>query len=407
MTNETLYARFRSDPNDPIGTPAQESILVDPLPPTATGVMTATLPEAAGPTSTPAPARTATLVTAAIDQPGGTGVVAMELSGSPSFAGASWQPYAPSAKWVYDTRARTIVYVRWMDGAGNVSRRSSLNLALPPLPTVPTQVAPQNTRTAPSRRPSFMWLALADGATYQLQVSNSSGFVRPFVNITTTGLSFQPATSLPSGRLYWRVRSSGGTWSPAWSLTAPVTDPPAPATPASAASLHTLAPNLTWAVVTGAAGYRVELGSDAHFLGSVHAFSTTAPLMRLLPLASRASYFWRVRAHVGGKFGPWSAVRAFSTPALDAVSLLLPVGGSHIGGGPLLLDWSDVAGAMSYHVQVCATSTCGSVAWEASVHESLHVLAAPLPSATYWWRVQAVGPGSIVGPWSTARTLVR
>ena len=88
----------------------------------------------------------------------------MMLSTSPTFAGAVWEPYAPSRVVTYDTRAATTVHLRFRDGAGNVSARVSIPLPGIPAPSVPTQVAPFHRTAATSRRPTFRWLSL-DGAS--------------------------------------------------------------------------------------------------------------------------------------------------------------------------------------------------------------------------------------------------
>lgn len=406
IVTKNVYVRFSDGPSDS-GTTASDDIVIDPTAPTADAVAALTLSLASQPAS-PASAKTATLNTSASDQQGGSGVVAMEISTSKHFAGAVWQPYAPSAKWRYDTRAKTIVYFRFMDGAGNVSIRYSKSLAKPSKPTIPTQLAPLNRVATKSRRPTFSWLGLLGSPTYQLQVSASSSFTTTLQKATTKKQSYTPTTSLPAGKLYWRVRKAGGKWSPAWRFAVPASNPPTLTAPANGTTLGTLSPNLSWAAVSGATSYQVQLGPDDIFLTGVQSFNNvSATHLELVPLARQASYSWRVRAKVSGVFGPWSAGRSFATPAIDTVSLMSPANGSHLSGLPALLDWTDVTGAASYHLQVCSNGSCTTTVRDANFSNSLMQLSSPLPAGTYWWRVQAMGSGSVTGAWSSMRSFVR
>jgi hypothetical protein len=354
--------------------------------------------------ASPAASRTSTVNTRATDQAGGSGVAQMELSTSTKFAGAVWQPYAASAKWAYDTHQKVTVYYRFMDGAGNVSTRYSKTLSNPATASVPTQVAPLNALATISRRPAFSWLALSGSPSYQLQVSASSNFTTTLLNTTTKKPSVRPTTSLPAGKLYWRVRKAGGKWSPAWTFTVPASDPPALTSPINAAALGTLSPNLTWAAVSGAGSYQLQLGPDLNFLTGVQTFGTSNTHLQLVPLAREASYSWRVRANVNGVFGPWSGGRSFTTPAIGQVTLLLPGNGASVSL-PATLDWTDVTGAASYHLQVCSNSSCSTTVRDTSLANSLYQLTLPLPAGTYYWRVQAIG--SVSGAWSSVRSFVR
>ena len=404
VVTEIVYARFRTDPNDLVGTLALGNIVVDPLPPTAG---TATVSGSAKPGSVGIESlKTFTLNTTASDQVGGSGVAAMELSTSSSFAGAVWQPYASSIKWPYDTRAKVTVYDRFMDGAGNVSKTYKKVLSKPATASVVTAVAPAPGTTAPSRHPAFSWLALTGAKKYQLEVSTGGTFATTLLNTTTTKLSVIPSSSLPTGTLYWRVRKSGGSWSPVWSFTVPISDPPTLSSPAAGATLGTLSPDLTWGAIAGASSYQVELGPDASFLSGVQTFSASGTHQQLAPLARQAAYWWRVRAKLGSTYGPWSTGRSFITPAIDTVSLLTPAGGATLSSLPALLDWADVTGATSYHLQVCSNSSCTTTVRDTSVTNSLYQLTTPLTNGTYWWRVEAVS-ASATGAWSSVRSFVK
>lgn len=72
------------------------------------------------------------------------------------------------------------------------------------------------------------------GATYQLQIDNNADFGTPLVDLILSQPYYQPASPMPGGIFWWRVRSSLGTQQSAWSTPLSVTV--VPVAGASAAS---------------------------------------------------------------------------------------------------------------------------------------------------------------------------
>ena len=398
IVTKVVYVKFRAA--DGTTNKQSDDIVIDPTAPTSTLSSLAIAAAAlTAPDAQAAAAKSATINTTATDQANGSGVALMELSTRSDFAGAVWKPYKTSVSFPYNSAATTVVYVRFMDGAGNVSAAYRKTLASPASPTIPTQRTPMSGTAATSRRPTFAWSALSGGPTYELQVSTSSSFGTHLVDITTASLSFTPASALPASKaLYWRVRVAAGAWSPTWSFTTPAGNPPTLSSPADGATLTTLAPTLTWTAVTGATRYQVELGRDAAFLAGVKLLSSASTTLHVVPLARLAHYTWRVRAMFGTKAGPWSASRSFSTPALGQVALASPANGAALPSSGRL-DWADVTGASSYPLQLCSNSTCTSILADVNVRNSVY-RPSVLSAAWYWWRVRANGRGSTTGAWS-------
>jgi hypothetical protein len=398
IVTKVVYVRFRAA--DGTTNKQSDDIVIDPTAPTSSLSSPAIAAAAlTAPDAQAAAAKSATINTTATDQANGSGVALMELSTRSDFAGAVWQPYKTSVAFPYDTRATTIVYVRFMDGAGNVSASYRKTLASPAPPTIPTQRTPMSGTLATSLRQTFAWSALGGGPKYELEVSTSSSFGTHLVDITTASLSFRPASALPASKaLYWRVRVAAGAWSPTWSFTTPAGDPPTLVSPAASATLTTLSPVLSWSAVSGATSYQVQLGRDSAFLAGVHTYSSTKTSLHLVPLARLAGYTWRVRAMFGTKPGPWSASRSFSTPALGQVALASPANGAALPSSGRL-DWADVTGASSYRLQICSNSACTSILADVSVANSVY-RPSGLAVNWYWWRVRANGPSSTTGAWS-------
>ncbi len=66
------------------------------------------------------------------------------------------------------------------------------------------------------------WM-LVPGATYQLQIDNDPGFSSPLVDVELTQPYYTPASPLPGGAFWWRVRSRLGALQSAWSTPLSVT----------------------------------------------------------------------------------------------------------------------------------------------------------------------------------------
>ncbi|MEI7745663.1 MAG: hypothetical protein WCK58_18145, partial [Chloroflexota bacterium] len=419
IVTKVVYVRFKGAPA--CGFAVLDDIVIDQTAPSAAGgaapVPIPGQPDAVGqpdgapvvPDAGPALpvilAATATMNTAATDQAGGSGVSQMQLSTSPTFAGAVWQPYRARTTWPYDAHSKVTVYRRYMDQAGNVSARYALVLAHPATATVPTLTAPGPGTAAQSRRPTFTWAALAGASSYQLQVSRSATFATLVVNAKTAARSYRPAANLAAGTVYWRVRKTGGTWSPVWKVVVPALEAPAVTALATGTVLGTRSPLLAWGAVAGASGYTVQIGPSAGFLVGTETLAVSGTSFQIGPLAANATYVWRVRATAGSTYGPWSATRTLLTPAIEQVVLLAPAVGGTLGAAGIL-DWADVTGADHYQVQVCAAAACATTVIDRSVAASA-LQPASLASGTWWWRVRAIGSGSVTGAWSATRSFVR
>jgi len=94
---------------------------------------------------------------------------------------------------------------------------------------------------------------------------------------------------------------------------------------------------------------------------------------------------------------------ASGTPA--APSLVSPANTATGVAQPVVLDWSDVANAVSYEVQVDDSSTIAApFTANPTVTASQVTLAGGLPSQQRWWRVRARNAAGVFGPFSSARS---
>jgi hypothetical protein len=91
----------------------------------------------------------------------------------------------------------------------------------PPTPTAPTLLSPANTATGVAQPVTLDWSDVANAASYEVQVDNSSTIASPFVaNPTVTTSQVTLGTLTAGQRVWWRVRgrNSAGT-AGAWSST--------------------------------------------------------------------------------------------------------------------------------------------------------------------------------------------
>jgi hypothetical protein len=89
----------------------------------------------------------------------------------------------------------------------------------PPAPDAPTLVSPANdARFAPGTTITFDWSDVSGAASYTIQIDDSDSFSAPLiVNQTTTASQFTTST-LPTTRMWWRVRANDASGAPGnWS----------------------------------------------------------------------------------------------------------------------------------------------------------------------------------------------
>lgn len=154
----------------------------------------------------------------------------------------------------------------------------------------------------------------------------------------------------------------------------------------------------------GATRYNVQVASDPAFKTIVFSLNQPhSPASFTVPKMG-VTYYWRVNAEGGGGTSNWGAVWSFSTlaPVVGPPTLLYPKNGAEGVHTTVGLEFSSVAGATRYNVQVSSNSSFSAIVFAVNVAKSPVTFTAPAPG-TYYWRVQAVGPysaSSFSAPWS-------
>lgn len=166
------------------------------------------------------------------------------------------------------------------------------------------------------------WAAKGGATTYQWQVSEDAAFTPANTRSgITSDLSVTVLDLKPSTTYYWRSRAFEpmiGNWNTPQSFTTVIGGTSGAAqliSPEIGSRISETKPLFTWTAVAGASNYRIQVASDPGFgsaalvidksLGNVQAFESDIELQK-------ATYYWRVKATVGGVEVPWSALGSFT-----------------------------------------------------------------------------------------------
>jgi hypothetical protein len=291
----------------------------------------------------------------------------------------------------------------------------SFRMALLP----PALSSPADLAAPPALRPVFGWDAVSGAAGYRIQIARNPDFTGLVANLGTAAPTFTLPGDLPANTvLYWRVQASGANgpslWSPARSLTTP-NPPRAPALvlPANGSLTTDYTPRLDWLDARVPAGttfdhYQVQIATDAAF--SVLVVDEEIP--GLTPseytpaddLPANTTYYWRTRSfNSDGHYSAWSVVWRLRTAVVPPM-LTTPSDGEAAASLRPAFDWTDVAGAGSYTIQISRNASFTSILVSTSVAASGHVPAVNMPRGmTLYWRVRANGANG-PGLWSGTRT---
>lgn len=180
--------------------------------------------------------------------------------------------------------------------------------------TPPVPIAPADAAQLTDPQPAFSWGSVAGATGYQLELSGNTGLIPPFTDIfETTATSLRPVNLLLPGVYTWRVRAVSGSGQSEWSSP---TRSFSLVSPAGAAPLRNLfqtnTPRLAWSRVTAAAGYQVQVATDAGFANIVFDQTVDADTLELtLPPQPNRAYYWRVRVLYAGGVDQWSPAESF------------------------------------------------------------------------------------------------
>jgi len=259
---------------------------------------------------------------------------------------------------------------------------------------------------------TLQWSAAQGADTYILQISTSMNFDSDLFytkeNINTNSYSLSGVLD-PQEKYYWRIAgvndAGQGDWSDIWNFTTTTApNPPSLAGPSNNSTNISLTPELSWNKADKADSYDLQLSDNDLFNNIIvdkKKITETTYTIESDILTTETEYFWRVRS-VSNVSGPskWSDVWSFTTAAAAPAkpNLKYPKQGAKNMSATLELQWSAVAGAVSYDLQLSTSNLYND--WEIAVDETgitktkYKVPAGKLELNTqYFWHVRAIGPG--------------
>lgn len=196
-----------------------------------------------------------------------------------------------------------------------------------------------------------------------------------------------------------RVESAG-------SVLAPVPLLPAPdlaALPAINARpvLHVEVPPLPQA-----ATYRVQLASDAQFHAlRADAFSVSPAFD--VPVPADGEFWLRVRGIDALGIEGRDAARAFTQHVLPGAPVAVaPAPDARFHGDGISLQWSTLAEAVRYRVQVARDAQFGDVVDDRQAEAAAMATLRDLVPGVYFWRVAGINAANESGDWSASRRFV-
>ncbi len=224
---------------------------------------------------------------------------------------------------------------------------------IPPKPAVPLLASPVNSLITNINSPAFAWKAVAYAETYEIQISLSSTFTSLADSHSISDLSYTPATPLPDGKYYWRVRAANSVpvfsyWSAVRSLTIDTTPPNAPVLNLPAANASVIGtPTFSWKAPAGANAYMFQYDNDPGFDSPEYTSPVLTTLTHKPPAMPLGTFYWRVRSRdaAGNWSESWSSARMISIiPPKPAVPLLAsPVSASITNINSPAFAWKAVA----------------------------------------------------------------
>ena len=297
----------------------------------------------------------------------------------------------------------------------------------PPPPAAPALVSPAaGAVTAPPV--TFDWTDVTGAASYTIQVDEISEFGAPLILSASAGSSQFTAGSLPDGNWFWRVRAVNSAGTPgAWSAvrtiqvqsTPPPPPPPTPGTaslvsPANGAQV-TQPFRFDWSDVAAAAWYTIEVDDAVELRVAARlrchdhpvrsSRSARCPTARCSGGCERSTpTVWAARSRRCGRCRCRAPRRRPPPGALPSPSLLSPANDARLRPGQqAVFDWSDVAGAATYTIQIDDSSSFSAPLIVDKTLAFSQLTTSSLPTRRMWWRVRANDGSGASGAWSAAR----
>jgi hypothetical protein len=268
-------------------------------------------------------------------------------------------------------------------------------------------------------------VTIGSAATFDqfLQVTTSHPSITPFLAHSvvvpagsTRGL-IQISTSTVSATTVITISVTGGGVTKSANLTVtPAGTPPPAATLSSFTVNPSSVPGGTSATGTVRLATAAPAGGTAVTLGSNQPGAASVPSSVVVPAGATSATFTvttfpsqgttvQLSARLGDTilFAALGVTAPAPSPTPSAPTLVSPANGS-TPSQPITFDWSDVANAVSYDIQIDDSSTFTAPLVLEQTVTSSQFTSGSLPAVRHFWRVRGVNSAGTRGAWSSVRS---
>ena len=301
---------------------------------------------------------------------------------------------------------------------GGASRTATLTVN-PAAPAAPTLVSPANAASV-AQPVTFDWNDVTGAASYTIQVDSASTFTAPLTFTASVTESRATVTDLPAQQLFWRVRAvnaagTAGAFSSSRSVTVQAASgPPAVSalsvSPTSVVGGSGATGTVTLTSAAASGGLVVTLTSGNAAVASVPSSITVAPGATTAQFAVTTNSVTTATAVTisatggGATRNTTLTVNPPSSGTLPAPSLVSPASDARFRPGQAItFDWSDVAGAASYTIEIDNSEAFSAPLTVSRTTSASQFTTSTLPTTRMWWRVRANNASGTPGAWSSVR----
>ncbi len=279
-------------------------------------------------------------------------------------------------------------------------------------PDAPALDAPGDNEKTNDNTPLLEWFGIGETVYYQVQVDTSDVFSSLVYNVSSLDtIYYQILSELPDDTYYWRVRSQDlagnwGDWSAIRSFEVDTIGPDAPAlvSPTDVTLISGTTPTLLWNSVADGIEYQIQIDIALDFLSTIYDNLTSNTFFAISSSLMDDTYHWRVRARDDtGNWGTWSEVWTFVVDVNGPDSPILNNPGNTviIGEQSPTLNWSSVADAVQYELELATTAAFGgTIILTTTIVNTYYDIFFTLSDGAYFWRVRAKDSADNWGNWS-------
>ncbi|MBR4582938.1 MAG: T9SS type A sorting domain-containing protein, partial [Bacteroidales bacterium] len=258
---------------------------------------------------------------------------------------------------------------------------------------------------------SLQWYEIKGTTDYEVEIDTVNTFDSPLYSMYDS-FSYHATSQLPCVNVspllfgttyYWRVRAINAIDTSQWSQICRFTTSACPTlySPNNGITLQDASyVYLVWLRMSGTTGFEVEVDISNTFdspYDSIYEPSSASYSnnlggwnVRVSPLLSGTTYYWRVRALNDIDTSDWSYIRRFTTAyqLTTAPTLVSPANGStEIAPSGVELVWNEIDNVTGYRYQVATDNAFASIVRNGTT-AGTNATCNLMYGTTYYWRVQ-------------------